>query len=189
MSNSTTFNQKAFNSKLTGVITSAKNIKAKIQELLVDALVNQAGATGNLGALTDLLIKTKSVRSINSKQLEKVVFHFAEGIEWNTKKNKKGEKITSLRVKKGKTLAVTAPTMNWADFEKDAEKPEARGFSAISADSLAKKVAVTREKAELSTEEALASRIKLMEAEIVAMKAIAASKALVGEAAPVAVAV
>ena len=160
------FNQKAFSSKLNGVVTSAKNIKSKIQELLIDALENQAKETGNLGALTDLLLKTKAVKSINSKQLEKVVFHYAAGIEWNTKKNKKGEKVTSLRIKKGQTLDITIPTVNWADFEKDSAESVVTGYNKVSDESRAKLKDKAFEKALVSSDEALESRYAVLRQEM-----------------------
>ena len=50
----------------------------------------------------------------------------------NTKKNKNGDKVTSLRVKKGQTLEITLPTVNWADFEKDSAESVVTGYNKVS---------------------------------------------------------
>jgi hypothetical protein len=131
-------NIKQFNSKLNGVLVSAKNIAANIQ-LLVLFAIEQAGTHGNLTELTSLLVKTKGCRSINSKQLEKFVFAHIDNIEWKSTKNKKNETVKTLVQSKGKKIKVTEPTVSWVDYEVATGKSKATALTKISADSAKKK--------------------------------------------------
>ena len=150
-------NTKQFNTKLNGVLTSAKNMAANVQTL-IEYAVDQAGAHGNLTELTALLVKTKGSKAINSRLLEAFCLAQVSNIEWHTKKDKKDDKITVLRQVKGETMAVTALSVSWVNYEADKKAPTvATKLSNVSTDAAKVKADAYRAKVKLTTDKAILS--------------------------------
>lgn len=152
------------------------------QEVIVNVIFQTA--SGNPHALNHIASKQDFPQSLKAfiRSFVKVKF------EKKTNTFKIDGKATRAALEE---LGVTFETDGKVNFDSvansipshaDKPTPVAKGFTAISSDNLAKKVADVRIKAELSSEEALASRIKLLEAEVTAMKAIAATKSLAAQA-------
>ena len=159
-------NTKQFNSKLSGVLLSAKNMSANIQ-LLVTYAISKVKDDGNLSDVSTLLLKTKNCKAINSRQLEKFVLGHISNIEWNTKKSKKGEKVTQLRQVKGETLEVFQALVNWDEFEVKASEPKASKLCKVSDDARKLKADAYRAKVALTTDVAvLTSNLDLLKQQV-----------------------
>jgi len=104
---------KQFNSKLSGVIRSAKSIRENVQHLAVFAIA-QAEEHGNLTPLSDLIKKTKPLRTIRTATLEAFIMAHVQGIQWAGKGATK-----ALKKIKGQEIVVHEITSLWYDHDDD----------------------------------------------------------------------
>lgn len=111
---------KAFNNKLNGVITSAKSQRDSIQ-VLIESGLDEYDSCGNAGQLSRLLAKCIGVRSLPSVKIKDYIQAQAN-LKYS--KNKDGDYVFSKASKKEK-ITVTRIDENW--YEWKADKKESAG--------------------------------------------------------------
>tara|TARA_R110002153_G_scaffold6381_3_gene29067 strand:+ start:466 stop:1020 length:555 start_codon:yes stop_codon:yes gene_type:complete len=155
---------KIFNSRLSGVITSAKNIQKNVQELAEFAF-NQVIEHGNLTPLRDLMSKTSKVKAIRSNLLEAYIMAHVEGVRKSVDKEGNMKLVT----KKGEKINVLARTVEWVDYKKlgdDLINPLAK----LSEISLDKKLSAYKDRVSVTTSGvALTTQRALLKAQLAAL--------------------
>lgn len=170
-------NSKSFNTKLAGVIRSATGMAANVQ-LLADYSILQAGK-GNLTEMKDLILKTKTVKAINSRTLEKYLFASVLNVHWTTAKE--GTKT----IKKVADKAAKIKTVKngvWTDFAPTSKDSKPTSLGNISTDSHNDKMAAFQARLEvtvkrdalLAQQKLLKAQLALLDAKVVASSAVAA---------------
>ena len=106
-------NKTDFKNKLKGVITSAKNQRDNIQELIV-AGIDQYAESGRTTYLSDLLAQTVAVKSLPTVTIKDFI---KEHTDLKYAKNKSGEH-QFIRANKDADKQADIPTINWYDWKK-----------------------------------------------------------------------
>ena len=106
-------NKTDFKNKLQGVITSAKNQRDNIQQLIV-AGIEQYAESGRTTYLSDLLGQTVAVKSLPTVTIKDFI---KEHTDLKYTKNRAGE-YQFIRANKDNDKLAAIPTINWYDWKK-----------------------------------------------------------------------
>ena len=106
-------NVKQFSNKLNGVVRTMQNLRSNVQVLVEFATV-QVAEHGNLSPLTELLLKTKAVRTIRTATLEAYIMAHVKNIKWS--KGKNGKTLSKI---KGAELEVLPLKGAWFEHDED----------------------------------------------------------------------
>lgn len=121
---STITNVAQFNRGLGGLVRSAKAMRERVQGLVMYALCQaqsqEEGGHGNLSLLTDLLKKTKPLRTIRTGTLEAYIFAHVANVSWQgAGATKKIAKVKAKKNEKPVSIEVTMPTGPWYDHDEE----------------------------------------------------------------------
>lgn len=163
-------NEKSFNTNLNKVLGDVDNLRDAIQILCLSAF-NMADKHGNLTPLSNLITRTKSKRTINTKLLSQFIFDHVENIVWSKDTPNTLEAAKDATGKKLPILVSSKVTGFWSDHEADTVVKSASKLGKVSIESQKTKVSDFRARVAITTDsQAIDNNLELLLAQVAVLQ-------------------
>ena len=173
MLNTKISNASDLNKRLTGIKTSAKNIRNGLQEAIAFGLIKYRDGTGDSGELARVYTATLEMKGVNSKLVKEYITDHTNLV---SSKDKKGNPKFK-KAAKGEPIEVTEPTVEWFNYKKDTGDKDKTVHVKRRIDSLTQAINKAVDNGETVDMEGAAEALAQLQATIAAHEGVAKAQA------------